>query len=300
MNNLYNKINFNKKRMISKEHDKKAQTTIFIILALVIVAIIILFFVFRGSLSFGGPPSDLEPVYKYYLNCIEQETHIAANILGQQGGYIDGPNFSPGSEYMPFSNYLNFVGIPIPYWYYISGNNVVKEQVPTLNNMEEELDKFLENRIVQCDFSRFASEGYEIVVSKEIDVESNIRDNRIDIDISHNLEIKREDQSWTSNSHSVSLQSSLGKFYNLALEIYNDFKETTFLENYGVDILRLYAPVDGVEIQCGPAVWNFEEVRANITSALEANIPFTKIKGDYYDLSTPENACHSMNSPFNS
>src|SRR3989344_6841819 len=96
---------------------KRSQTTILIILAIVIVAGIILFFLFRNNLSFIGPPSELKPVYTYYLNCIEQETKIGTNIIGQQGGYMKGPEFSPGTEFMPFSNYLNFVGIPIPYWY---------------------------------------------------------------------------------------------------------------------------------------------------------------------------------------
>jgi hypothetical protein len=271
------------------ERDKKAQVTVFIILAIVIVGLLILFFLFRGSLAFGGPPSDLDPVYNFYLNCIEQETQIAANILGQQGGYIEGPNFSPGSEYMPFSNYLNFVGIPIPYWYYISGNNIVKEQVPTSGSMEEEINKFLEARILECDFSNFANQGFEIIVGREITVASKIRENKINVNIEHSLEIIKEEQSWTGKRHSKEVDSNLGRFYELAGKIYNDFKDTTFLENYGVDILRLYAPVDGVEIQCNPAVWNVEEVRENLTSALEANIPFTKIKGDYYDLSSQEN-----------
>ncbi len=286
---LNNIKDYTRERMIPKERDKKAQATVFIILAIVIVGIIVLFFVFRGNLSFGGPPGELEPVYQYYLGCIELETQIAANILGQQGGYIEGPDFNPGSEHMPFSNYLDFVGIPIPYWYYISGNNLVKEQVPTTDTMEEELDKFLEQRILQCDFSRFANEGFEIAVGREIEVETNIRENRIDVDVSHSIEIKRGEQSWTGKSHSNDVQSSLGKFHELALDIYNDFKESMFLENYGVDILRLYAPVDGVEIQCSPSIWNVEEVRANLTMALEANVPFTKIKGDYYDLSKQEN-----------
>jgi len=286
MNDLNKQVDYNKKRMIT---NKRAQTTVFIILAIVIVAIIILFFIFRGSLSIGGPPSELEPAYKFYLDCIEQETETGANILGQQGGYIDGPDFSPGSEHMPFSNYLNFVGIPIPYWYYISGNNVVKEQVPTLDNMEEELNKFLEKRILECDFSKFAYEGFEVEVGREISVETDIKDNKINVNVNHNLVIKKEESSWTGKKHSTDSQSNLGKFHKLAGKIYKDFKETTFLENYGVDILRLYAPVDGVEIQCNPVVWKVEEVRANLTSALEANIPFTKIKGDYYDLSTPEN-----------
>ena len=275
--------------MIPIERDKKAQVTVFIILAIVIIGLIILFFIFRGNLAFGGPPGELDQVYTFYLNCIEQETQTAANILGQQGGHIEGPDFSPGSEYMPFSNYLNFVGIPIPYWYYISGNNVVKEQVPTTGSMEEEINKFLESRILECDFSRFANQGFEIIVGREITVSSKIRENRIDVDVEHSLEIIKEEQSWTGKRHSKDVDSNLGKFYELAGKVYNNFKETTFLENYGVDILRLYAPVDGVEIQCNPAVWNVEEVRANLTSALEANIPFTKIKGDYYDLSSQEN-----------
>ena len=285
MNDLNKQMNYNKKRMIPK----RAQTTILIILAIAIVMGIILFFVFRGSLSFGGPPTELEPVYTHYLDCIEQETQIAAAILGQQGGYIEGPDFSPGTEHMPFSNYLDFVGIPIPYWYYLSGNGLVKEQMPSEDMMEEELEKFLEDRILECDFSRYAVQGFEIEIGREIDVETNIDDKNIEVNVKHNLVIKKEETSWTGKRHSKEVSSRLGEFYEKASRIFKDFKETLFLENYAVDILRLYAPVDGVEIQCNPAIWNVEAIRNNITLALEANIPFTKIKGDYYDLSKKEN-----------
>lgn len=274
--------------MKKREDNKKAQTTILIILAIVILAGIVLFFLFRNNLSFIGPSSELKPVYTYYLNCIDQETKIAVNILGQQGGYIKGPEFSPGTEFMPFSNYLNFVGIPIPYWYYISGNNIVKEQMPSKKVMEEELNQFLKNRILECDFSKFAQQGFEIEIGKNIDVKTSIKTNKLKIDVSHNIVIRKGVGSWTGKKHSVDVQSNLGKFYNTAEKIYKDFKEKAFLENYGVDILRLYAPVDGVKIQCNPAVWNVEEIRTNLTNALEANIPFIKIKGNYYDLKKPE------------
>ena len=268
--------------------EKKAQTTILIILAIVILVGIALFFIFRNNLSFLGPPSELEPVYTYYLNCIDEETKIASNIIGQQGGYIEGPEFSPGTEFMPFSNYLNFVGIPIPYWYYISGNNIIKEQIPSKKNMEEELNKFLKKRILECDFSKFAQQGFEIEIGKDVEVKTSIKSNKINVNIYHNIVIKKGESSWIGKSHSITTESNIGKMYDLSKKIYEDFKEKVFLENYGVDILRLYAPVDGVKIQCNPAVWNVEEIRANLTNALEANTPFIKIKGNYYELKKPE------------
>jgi len=52
--------------------------------------------------------------------------------------------------------------------------------------------------------------------------------------------------------------------------------------------LTLYAPVDGTEISCSPKIWFVDDVRLDLMDALEVNIPFTKLKGDYYDLSRKE------------
>ncbi len=282
-----------KKRMDNHKRDdtwnNKAQLTILIILAIVIVAGIATFLILRGGFAFGGPPKELQPVHTYYLNCIEQETQAAAVILGQQGGYIEGPEFSPGSAFMPFSSHLGFLGVGIPYWYYISGNGITKEQKPTKENMEEELNKFLEESIINCDFSGFREQGFEVTVGEDIEVKTKINNNKINVKVTQNLAISTANSSWTGKKHSKEIDSNLGKFYKLSEKIYNDFKETMFLENYGVDILRLYAPVDGVEISCSPQIWNVEKVRENLTLALEANIPFTKIKGNYYNLKNKEN-----------
>ena len=275
-------------KLLRVPKSKISQATTLIILAIVIVAGVILFFVFRGAFSFGGPPKELEPVYNYYLNCIEKETEIGVGILSQQGGYIES-EFSPGSSYMPFSSHLGFLGIGIPYWYYISGNGLVKEQIPDKEKIEQELNNFLKSRIQECDFSEFIEQGFEVELGKEIEVKTKIRKNTVDVIINQNIAIKTEESSWTGKKHSKKVDSNLGKFYELGKKIYADFKETSFLENYTVDVLRLYAPVDGVEISCSPKIWNVEEVRENLTAALEANIPFIKIKGDYYNLKNEEN-----------
>jgi len=141
---------------------KKAQLSVFIILAIVIVGAIVLVAVFRNNIFPQKVPADIQPVYDYYLSCIENDLSTGKAIMGQQAGYIKQPEFSPASEYMPFSNQLDFLGTGVPYWYYISGNGVAKEQIPSKEKMQEQLNDFLEERITDCDFSDFEQRGFEI------------------------------------------------------------------------------------------------------------------------------------------
>jgi len=269
-------------------NSKRSQVSAFIIIALVIVAGIGVYFAFRSDLIKVSVPLELEPVYNYYLSCIEAEVLAGAGILGQQGGYIENPDFSPGSEYMPFSNQLDFLGIGVPYWYYISGNGVVKEQKPSKEKMESQLNNFLEEQDSLCDFSEFEEKGFVISIG-DLEAETGIKDGSIDVDVKQDLSIKYGDTNWNGKSHSVDARSNLGGFYKLAEEIYLKNKEEMFLENYGVDVLRLYSPVDGVEIGCGSQIWSVDEIRDDLINALEANVHAIKVEGDYYKLSKSEN-----------
>ena len=59
-----------------------------------------------------------------------------------------------------------------------------------------------------------------------------------------------------------------------------------FLEKYALDVMRLYAPVDGTKIGCAPKIFVESKIRKDIVNGLAANIPSLKLKGDYYDLSS--------------
>jgi len=63
----------------------------------------------------------------------------------------------------------------------------------------------------------------------------------------------------------------LGTLYDSAKKIYEIEQETLFLENYGVDTLRLYAPVDGVELQCSPLVWDANDILEDLQEAIQEN-----------------------------
>ncbi|MFH1365278.1 MAG: hypothetical protein ABIH28_01715 [archaeon] len=267
---------------------KRGQVTIFIILGILILGTVVLFLTFKSSEIKIQLPISLEPVYISFLSCLEDDTLNGVNVLKSQGGYIYMPDFEPGSSYMPFSSQLDFLGNPIPYWYYVSGNNIPKEQVPTIGFMQDELDKFIEQKIRNCVFDSYYSQGFEIdqgVPKSSV----NIRDGKILVNLDMPINITKANESFLIKSHSIEVPSNLKKLYDSAVELYSKEQKEMFLENYTVDILRNYAPVDGVEITCSPLTWNAEKVFAELQTAIEANIFALKTKGGDFTLTKPEN-----------
>lgn len=266
---------------------RRGQIAIFVIIALVIVAGIIVYFFARGNVSSSSIPAELSPVFNYYESCIEQEGKIAIELAGSQGGYVDTGEYVPGSEYAPFSSHLNFLGFPVPYWYYVTGNGLIKENIPMRGDIENGIADYVEERLSNCDFTRFNEQGFDIEVG-EPEVRVNVEDESVGINVKSDLVVTKGVESAKRNEHNVGINSKLGKFYDLAKEIYEKQKEDAILENYAVDVLRLYSPVDGVEISCSGKVWKTREVIDDLKSGLEANIASIKFGGDYYELSNKE------------
>lgn len=268
---------------------RKGQVTIFIILAVVIVAAIIAYFLLRST-GTSSLSKEMQPVYNYYQSCLERHTEQGISLLGEQAGYIyvEELDFVSGSSYKPFSSQLDFFGQPVPYWMYVSGNNILAKQKPTLASMEKELETYLEDNLDNCDFEDYYSQGYDISFS-EGKVNVQIKEDRVEVSIDSPFEIDLEEQTATVNEHDLSVNSKLGKFYSLATEVFNYEMSELFLENYSLDVMRLYAPVDGAELGCSPKVFVKEEIKEDLVNALSANVGALKLKGDYYTLSDKTN-----------
>ena len=283
-------------KMDNKAGDRKnllktnrAQVTIFIIIAIIIVLGIAVYFILRSPYR-QEIPKNMQPVYDYYLSCIESNAQQGIALLGEQGGWIntDELGFIPGSQHMPFSSQLDFFGQAVPYWMYVSGNNLLKEQVPSKSKMEEQLADYIGKRADYCDFSDFAKQGFEVVVDNDGISDVSINDLNVDINLKNKIFIYFENESVEVQSYKISVESKLGKFYSLALNAYNFEKSQMFLEKYALDVLRLYAPVDGVELSCSPKTFVKSEIRSALADALEANIGVLKLKGSYYELAGKE------------
>src|SRR3989344_4597175 len=139
------------------DKNKKGQVAIFVIIALVIVGGIITFYAFREQIFAKQIPAELRPVFDYYKSCVEDESKTALDLAGSQGGFVSPGEYIPGSEYAPFSSQLNFLGFPVPYWFYLSGNGVAREKVPTKQEIEKEVSDYIINNMQECDYESFYS-----------------------------------------------------------------------------------------------------------------------------------------------
>jgi len=268
--------------------NKFGQVTMFIILGIIIVGAALVFFAFKDSIIGEKIPTIIEPVYNNFLSCLENRVLVGIDVLESQAGYIYLPDFESGSEYMPFSSHLNFLGNSVPYWYYVSGNNVQKEQVPSKKKMEEQLEDFVEEKMNDCMFDEYYAQGFEINQGEPV-AKISIMDERVDIDLEMIMSFEKEEDSVVIKNHEMEINSKLGMLYDSAIEVYEAEQETLFLETYAVDTLRLYAPVDGVELTCSPLTWSADEVFDELQNAIEANTMALKTKEGSYSLRKEEN-----------
>jgi hypothetical protein len=262
--------------------EKRGQITVFVIIAIFIVVAGSFYFIFKNSLKTESVPEDIAPIYSTFLSCLEEDSYNGISVLESTGGYINLPDFESGSRIAPFSSQLYFFGIDIPYWSYISASGLEREQVPSVSDMEEDLEYYLMNKIKDCDVNDYYDQGFEISRGfPEVDV--SIRDSFVDVDLKMDLEVRKGlDVFYVSNFNSR-VNSVLGELYDSALEVYEKEKSDLFLEEYSVDVLRLYAPVDGVEISCSPLTWNADSVFSDLKEAISSNILAIKNSGDSND-----------------
>ncbi|MEX2017413.1 MAG: hypothetical protein WD876_02985 [Candidatus Pacearchaeota archaeon] len=267
---------------------KRGQVTVFVIIAIVIVAAAAIYFLITGGIFQTQIPASLLPAYTSFLTCLEDNTLTGATILGSQGGYIDKPVYEAGSSYLPFGSQLNFLGSSIPYWYYVSGNGIQKEQVPSRTEMEQHLGNYVERRIRDCELQTYYDQGF-VISMEEPSADVRINDDNIEVDLRMEMTLEKESDTAIVRNHNKVINSQLGSLYNSALRVYDYEQETLFLENYTIDALRLYAPVDGLEISCSPMVWGADKVFDDIQNALEQNINVlgSNLEEGYYKVNAP-------------
>ncbi len=258
----------------------KSQITIFVILAIIIVAAVVLFFVLRMEDTEEDLPQEFRQVHQGFLDCLENGVESGISIMGEQGGYIYLPNYEPGNNFMPQGSQLNFMGTAVPYWYYISRDGSVGEQIPSKSDMEEQLEMYLEENLY-CDLSEFRRQGYTIDMG-EISARVQIMDNDVRADLNADLNMKYEDKAVLVREHTREVESNLGSNYEVARDVFFRQRDEAFLENYTLDTLHNYAPVTGVELSCAPEVWLEGNIREELLEGIESNVMMLR-DGGYED-----------------
>ena len=217
--------------MFERGKNKGGQVTIFIIVALILVVFVGGYFVFKNVAKTEVIPESISPIQVSFLSCLEEATYTAISLVESTGGYVSLPNFEPGSRYQPFSSQLTFAGIEIPYWNYVSASNLPRENVPSKEMIEEEIGKYVEERIVSCNLNSYVDQGFQIFRGTP-KVEVIIKKELVKVNLEMDLSMEKGVESFLINEHVVEIKSSLGELYDAALKVYEEEQNSFFLENY--------------------------------------------------------------------
>ncbi len=272
----------------------KAQATAFIIFGIVIASIVVVAVYFRAELFAGiGKESlkeqptiaEIENVRSFTQECIESSLAAGTNLLGLQGGYITIPEDEfPIAPYNILSNSVdvfNDGNFRVPYWSYLTSNNVERIQIPTRQSMEKELAEYITAETLECinDYSSFNLQGYEVAYNQpitkvEIGKEAVIADLKMPLNIVYKDSVQRFD-----NFKAVR-EVPLGNLYSAAIELFEYESKTTFLENFTLDTMAIYdeVPFSGVDFECAPRAWLKSKVINDLKSILALNIPTLKVE----------------------
>ncbi|MBD3252113.1 hypothetical protein GF386_00085 [Candidatus Pacearchaeota archaeon] len=133
---------------------KKAQVTIFTIIAILIVAVAFGYVLLQGDIKPVVTP-DIKPVYSYVGNCIDKTANDAVYYIGQTGGYFIVPEKS--------------LDIHMAY-YYDQGKNYT----PSKKRIENELALYFDTMLFFCtknfiDYPDFEIEQGEPLTRVEIE-----------------------------------------------------------------------------------------------------------------------------------
>ncbi len=265
--------------------EKRGQVTLFVIVAIVIIGIVGLVYSFYGRGTFGVP-SSVDGVYSKFLDCVESAGEDGILILESNGGRIDDGEFYPGSRYSPSSSHLTFAGEEIAYWSYLDSAGIEKENVPSIESMQLELADFVKKKVSECSFDEFADQGF-LIKRGEADVSVEILKKSVEISVFMDMSIEKGEDVFTINKHKKSIRSDLGKLFNDAMVVYNEEVGSDFLEERSIDILRMYAPMDGAELTCSPMTWSASKIYDDLREAIEANFAMfsnNRGKDDYYNI----------------
>ena len=221
-----------------KKRGKKAQITIFIILAVLIVAGVVLFFIFKNGIEKKGDNSpEIAPIKNFAEECLENVLENGIEFNSLQGGYYSVPNLS-----------MQFYEYHVPYYFYEG-----KKYFPTREIIKHELSEYFLKNINQCsDFSNLNLTNYNISFKGQPSIKKIvIEEDQSYLEIKYLLIISKQDSAKIIDSFKINSMTNLASHYLIIEKIVNEQNKNTsympmgfisnlaYEENFTFDIISL-------------------------------------------------------------
>ncbi len=273
---------------------KRGQVTVFIVLGIVVLVVVGLLFSFRSELieqDFESEmnsiivPQQLMPVKTYFDACLVDVVEEGILILGEQGGYIEIPDdIAPRFDNNIHSNSLELgVGSEVAYWFYETANGIEKEQIPTTDEMEVQLENYVNENFDRCFYfvDDFEEEGFQIV-TPSVTPTSDIKINRnnVQVKVLSNVLVSLKGVSKDLDKHMAVVDSKLGELYDLATKVMDEENKEMFLEEKTIDMMVAYEdiPFSTTEFSCERKLWQKGEVVEDMKGIFSTNVAALRLK----------------------
>lgn len=195
---------------------KRAQISVFIIVAIVVVAVIgiVVYVSQAGSVdkeffSSSSIKPQVDNIKDSVLNCMKITSEDSLEVIGIQGGYYEEPK-----------DFFDLGWAFIPYYY-----NEGSFSLPSKRTIETELGKSVNDNLKYC-LDELSFEGFEVSYS-EPRTKASIKENEIEFNINFPVTIEKENKRITfeAKDFPVSVSSKLFGMYEIAEYITNGHKE---------------------------------------------------------------------------
>ena len=186
--------------------EKRAQVTIFIIIAVLVIGAVALFFTLRGDLQREEVYSpEVAPIVNFVEECIYDTGEEVIYTIGQGGGYYFPPEKSTET------------GIA---YYLLDGQNYM----PSKLDVEREISFFVSEKLFFCTRNFVDFSDYEIEQG-EIRINSKIQANKVVLDVDYPLTISRGESVSVIKDFEVEIPVRLNVVYDSVKEFVNEDSE---------------------------------------------------------------------------
>lgn len=187
--------------MVEGLKNKRAQVTIFIIIAMLLVGGIAGYFLIKekNNTQSEAIPAEVKPIYDLVRNCIHKTAINGLNANSLTGGYYDlfGP-ISSGAVYYVVAN---------------------KSQIPSRDTIRREFEKYTEDKLTDC-LDNFSSFKTLTINEGKIKVDALINDASIIIEVNYPLSINKEDLHWNLEKFKdIVISTNYGLLNDIAINI---------------------------------------------------------------------------------
>ncbi len=274
----------------------KGQVTIFIIVGILLVlAVTLVIFVRKEIITFKPEeiiPTEKGKVENFITACIDQVGNDALVRVGLQGGYIELPFdvVNDNTRRLDISPNL-----AVPYW--AQGSETF---IPSLQQIKEQIDDYLEEHVRECLFSMEAfQESYDLIEKSELTANTEIVQSKVIFNLHWDVEIRSKGGEIITEviDHVAESPIKLRNVYTVAKAMVEKEMETLKLEDITQDLIALEhpdVPVAGMELSCSKKKWEVENVKNTLLELVRINVHELKVKGTDY-VAFPEDLTYYQN-----